>query len=345
MNQSERINSFSYIRAGACIAIIVLHVFASAVIIYGEELDILPYAISRGIANCLMWAVPCFVMTTGALLLNESKELSYKKIYGKYMVRIILAVIVFCLIFRLFDMVMNREDVSVVVVIDGFYKIYTGTSWSHMWYLYMLVGLYLLLPFYRKIAKYSDRWEIKFLLSIYFIFISLLPLTGMLELKSGFYIHVSTIYPLYLFCGYAIHKKFFEINKLTSVLLILLSTEGIFLLTIIRWKYSVEVMEQLWSYSSILVVMQAVGVFTLMVRTKGNVWKLAWKILNKIDDCSFGIYLIHMIFVRLVLRYMEYNPYEGIVPLNFILLICGILAVSYVITWVMKKVPGIRSII
>ncbi len=345
MNQPERINSFSYIRAGACIAIIVLHVFASAVIIYGEGLEILPYAISRGIANCLMWAVPCFVMTTGALLLNESKELSYKKIYGKYIVRIISAVIVFCLIFRLFDMIMNGEAVSIAVVIDGFYKIYTGTSWSHMWYLYMLIGLYLLLPFYRKVAKYSDRWELKFLLSIYLIFISLLPLTGMLELKSGFYIHVSTIYPFYLFCGYTIHKKYFELNKLTSVLLVLLSTEGIFLLTIIRWKYSIDVMEQLWSYSSILVVMQAVGIFTLMERTKGNVLKLAGKILNMIDNCSFGIYLIHMIFVRLVLRYMRYNPYEGMIPLNFILLILGVLIVSYVVTWLMKKVPGIRRLL
>lgn len=345
MNQSEKINSFSYLRAGACIAIIILHVFASAVIIYGEELEILPYAVSRGIANCLMCAVPCFVMVTGALLLNESKELSYKKIYGKYMVKIIAALVVFCLIFRMFDMVMNRESVSIAVVIDGLYKIYTGTSWSHMWYLYMLAGLYLLLPFYRKVAKYSDRREIKYLLSIYLIFISLLPMTGMLEIKSGFYIHVSTIYPFYLFCGYAIHKKYFELNKLTSALLVLFSTEGIFLMTVIRWKYSIDVMEQLWGYSSILVVLQAVGIFSLAERIKGGGSKIAGKILSEIDHCSFGIYLIHMMFVRLVLRYMKYNPYNGSVPLNFILLILGILAVSYAVIWILKKIPGIRSLL
>ena len=338
---NNRVLSLDITRIAAVLAVVMIH--ASACFIT-ESKTAYEFAVGNIFDTISRIGVPLFIMISGALMLDEHKHSSVNLLLKKNIKNLVFLLVfwsaVYDLIYHVFLPLINHKAINLKEIMIAFTH-----GHIHMWYLYMLVGLYLLLPFYRKIAKYSDRWEIKFLLSIYFIFISLLPLTGMLELKSGFYIHVSTIYPLYLFCGYAIHKKFFEINKLTSVLLILLSTEGIFLLTIIRWKYSVEVMEQLWSYSSILVVMQAVGVFTLMVRTKGNVWKLAGKILNKIDDCSFGIYLIHMIFVRLVLRYMEYNPYEGIVPLNFILLICGILAVSYVITWVMKKVPGIRSII
>lgn len=293
----------------------------------------------------MMWAVPCFVMTTGALLLEETKEISYKKIFGKYVARILTALIVFCLIFRFFDMFMDKEPVNIEVLKNGIYEILTGTSWSHMWYLYLLIGLYFLLPFYKKIAKYSDKQELRYLLGVYMIFLSLLPLSGIWGISSGFYIHVSTIYPFYLFCGYAVHKKIIEVNKWIAGIAAVLSTIGIFLLTIVRWRYNIEEMEQLWSYSSILVILQAVGIFMSMDRIKNIGSKAGRMLLDKIDRCSFGIYLIHMIFVRAILRYAEFDPYEGNAVLNFIGLTVIIFIVSYAVTWILKKFPLFRKIL
>lgn len=345
MNRTERINSFSYIRAISCCAIIVLHVFASAAILFGENLEAIQNIASRLIVNCMMWAVPCFVMTTGALLLDVKRELTYKKLFGRYILRIAIALVVFCLIFRIFDMVMNREKAGIGILTDGIYKIFTGTSWSHMWYLYLLIGLYLLLPFYKKIVKYSEKSEIKYLLAIYLLFLSVLPLFNLWNLNCGFYIHVSTIYPFYLFCGHAIHNEIFKCKKWISWGMTVLGTGSIVILTVIRWKYDIVSLEQMWSYSSIFVVMQGVGIFSLLELMGKNEKIKTSNVLVEIDKCSFGIYLIHMIPIRLIFRYMEINPYENHVFLNFIIAIVLVFIIAFIITWILKRIPGVRNLL
>ena len=95
MNHTEKIYSFSYLRAIACIAIIILHMFASASIIYGEQIGILVNACSRSLSNVMMWAVPCFVMVSGALLLSKERKLTYRKLFRKYVLRMFLVLIIF----------------------------------------------------------------------------------------------------------------------------------------------------------------------------------------------------------------------------------------------------------
>ena len=65
-----------------------------------------------------------------------------------------------------------------------------------------------------------------------------------------------------------------------------------------------------------------------------------------LDGCSFGIYLIHMIFVRLVLRYLRINPFRSSVAfLVFSGLVIANLLLSWGITWLLKKIPGVRKIL
>ena len=68
-----------------------------------------------------------------------------------------------------------------------------------------------------------------------------------------------------------------------------------------------------------------------------------WKCINFIDQCSFGIYILHMILVRLVLRYWGFNLYEGNIVLNFGGLIIGTLCVTLIVTAVLRKIPGMKK--
>lgn len=234
-------------------------------------------------------------------------------------------------------------------------------SWGHLWYLYLLVGLYLLLPFYKKIAAHSTKRELLYLIIVYAVFLSLLPMLDMLEawgIECGFYICVSLIYPLYLFCGHMLHEKKLPIGKGTAWGMVLISTGLIVLLTKVRWDTGFEAMDQMWGYSSILVIVQTIGVFAVMETSESSTMtqaggsgesagKLARlnRIVTKLDECSFGVYLIHMIFVRLVLRYGQFNPYEkGGIPI-FAALIIGIFFGSYAITWALRKFPGVKKVL
>ena len=62
-------------------------------------------------------------------------------------------------------------------------------------------------------------------------------------------------------------------------------------------------------------------------------------------SCTFGIYLIHMVFIRIVFRYMRIDPYQGIAAIDLILIVAGILVISFVITWILKKIPGVRWVL
>ena len=336
-----REDGFSYLRAIACIAIIVLHTVFSSSLLYQDSLTTVERVVSDAVANCMMWAVPCFVMVTGALLLNPAKELRYQKLFGKYVLRIAVLLVVFCMVFRVFDIFMDHEPLTAGAFLQGFYELFTGTSWSHLWYLYLLIGLYLLMPFYRMVAKHSREADLRYLLIVYVIFLSLLPLLEQ-WVDCGFYIHVSTIYPFYLFCGYWIHKRNPQMHTGIAWLLLLLSTALLVVLTAVRLQTGIAQLEALWGYSSILVIAQSAGFFALVTRCKGR--GIVRRILLQIDRCSLGIYLIHMIFVRLFLRYWGFNPYEGGV-LAFVLLIVVIFAISFGITWLLKWIPGVRRIL
>ncbi len=91
------------------------------------------------------WAVPVFFMITGALLLSPNKPISYKSCITKYCKRILLAIAIFGIpmaaLILIFDGVRGLP-----LVIGSIAAIFTGKSFAHLWYLYALVGIYLLLP-------------------------------------------------------------------------------------------------------------------------------------------------------------------------------------------------------
>ena len=342
----KRTNYYSYLRAIACMAIVLLHTADASVMLYGDAISNVQKTVSMGMVYCMMWAVPVFVMVTGALLLKPEKEISYKKLYGKYILRIVLALAVFGLVFRCFDILMNGETWSVTGVLQGLWNVMIGKSWAHLWYLYLLIGIYLLLPFYRKIAANSSTKEIWYLLGIYALFISILPLTGMVNVDLAFYIHTSTIYPFYLFLGWAISSGKLNISKLGGAILFVVGT--LLLITVVRYRYmnGVEELAKLLNYSSVFVILQCMGLFAMMKRDQnsGNTVAFGEKILLSIDKCSFGIYLIHMIFLRLVLRYWEVNPY-AFGPWMILLISVGIFIVSWIAVRIVRCIPICNTII
>ena len=327
-------------------AIVLLHTADASVMMYGESISNSEKTISMGMVYCMMWAVPCFVMVTGALLLNPEKEIPYKKLYGKYILRIVLALATFGMIFRCFDIFMNHETWSAANVLQGLWNVMIGKSWAHLWYLYLLIGIYLLLPFYRKIAANSSMKEIWYLLGIYALFLSILPLTGMVDVDLAFYIHTSTIYPFYLFLGWAISNGKLSISKLGGAILFLVGT--LLLITVVRYRYmnGVEELAKLLNYSSVFVILQCMGLFALLKESEESEDKvsLGEQILLGIDRCSFGIYLIHMIFIRLILRYWELDPFASGTWM-IVLLSVGIFAVSWITVKVLKFIPACSRIL
>ena len=156
-------------------AIVLMHTLNISEILYRDEISKAQQRAALTGVYCLMWAVPVFIMVTGALLLDPKKEITVSKIFSKYILRVLLALVFAVLVFALFDACMNGDGIGFETFTSAFVKLIEGKSWSHLWYLYLLMGLYLLLPAYRAVAAHVSDKEYRYLLIVLAVFLLLLP--------------------------------------------------------------------------------------------------------------------------------------------------------------------------
>lgn len=330
-------------RIFACFFIVLLHTVNVAEILHCDTLLPNEEMISMAAVYCLMWAVPVFVMVSGALLLDTKKEISIKRLYGRYVFRVVCALIVFGILFRFFDMFMNQEEFSAVIIRDAFQKIISGTSWAHLWYLYVLIGLYLLLPAYRAIAAYCDSKNGKYLLCVFFVFLSIVPAVEAAGVRVEFHLQITAVYSLYFIAGYMINSSMIKVGKQTAILFLIAGTAGTIGLCLGRYRGNLDWLDGiLGSYSSPFVVLQSIGFFALLADAFNG--KKASRIVDAVDQQTFGIYLIHMVFLRLFLRYMGWNPYRWGAA-AFIGFAAGVFLLSFVIVFALRCIPGVKRVL
>lgn len=77
------------LRVYACIAVIVYHVFSNIIGFFNEALTESEYFLCAVLVNIWLWHVPTFVMISGVIFLNKTKEVTIKQLLRKYVLRII----------------------------------------------------------------------------------------------------------------------------------------------------------------------------------------------------------------------------------------------------------------
>lgn len=325
------------LRAIACLAIVFLHTF------YGAAAGATAGAcvVDMLVRNLMLWAVPSFVMITGTLLLDPAREVSYRKLFRKYIPRVGIALFAFAVLFEICDDLADGTF-SVLSLFSGLQKACTGGSWSHMWYLYLVLALYLLMPFYRKISADLSRSDAWYLLGVLSLFLCILPFAEIFAGDIAFYICVYTVYPLYLFLGFSLAKGFLQLPRFVWALLIAVGTLGVFVCTILEEDYGISTG---LSYDSPFVLMQSAGIFALCCGEKGHEPNWLAAIFHHIGACSFGVYLLHMLLLKTVLVYLHWNPYEHGGFFMVLLLTIGIFLVTCGVVFLLKKIPGVRRIL
>ncbi len=332
------------LRILGCLAIVVLHSVHSARILFQESAGPRQLLISGMVASEQMWAVPVFLMVSGALLLDPRRELTIRKT-GRYIRRMLVALLVCSLGFRIFDVMMNGEPRTLGSFGKALQEFIGAGGWSPLWYLYLMIGLYLMLPFYHKVCTHCSERELQFLLWVLFLFCSLVPLLKAGGVSIGFYIPSSMIYPWYLFMGHYLRMYPKKGHRTAGVLFLVLSS---LLLAVLSAGQSMGIfnevqtamVQQLTGYASVLVMLQASGIFMLALSVTDD---SLGRRLRTVDACTFGIYLIHMIFIRLVLRYMGWNPYLQPVPFfSFTGFILGVFLLSLLLVQLLRRLPGFR---
>ncbi|MGL4908228.1 MAG: acyltransferase [Bacteroidales bacterium] len=318
--------------------------------------------------------VPLFVMITGLLLLPV--KLSIGTFYKKRLLRILVPFLIWSVLYNLFPWITGLlglpssvisnifayaspeasqsifDAVKNIALIPFNFNVYTVP----MWYIYMLIGLYLYMPFF-------SAWVEKSNLQQKSIFLGIWTLTLFLPYAYNFFSHelfglsawntFGTFYYFagfngYLLLGYYLTKgvKEWSLGKTLAISLPLL-TIG-YIATYIGFKYMTanpdsteEQIELFFTYCSPNVVAMAVAVF-LMVRKIKISSTFVVQTFAHITKCGFGIYLVHYFFVGL-----GYNIAEILsIPISIKIPITALIA--FALSWVFvgiiyKAIPKVAK--
>jgi len=291
------------------------------------------------------FGVPVFVMISGMFLLNPNKDVSLRDIYRKYIFRIVKSFVFWSLLYALYTNVNNYDsfnsDIFVKNFISGHY---------HLWYLYMIVGLYAITPILRKIA--ADKEVSRYFLLLSLIFVFILPMiiksfnVEFLEMIiKKFDFHIVLGYASYYLGGY--YLRVYNIKKGNRKVIYILGILGAISTVVLTAMASLKTGKTegaFYSYFSPNVMLVSISVFIFF---KYEISKIKFSrksiaAIETLSNCSFGIYLIHdffnMFFSCMVIDTMNYNPLLSVLATT-LLVYCASLLVSYI----MAKVPFLKN--
>jgi len=336
MDLENRLDWADNLRALAIILVILIHVTAPIIYKYGA----IPESVwwIGNMANSISrFSVPIFLMLTGSFLLNRDYDLNYY-IYKRFS-KVILPFIFWSLIYicyNLFVELYKGANFSSTDIIDYLLIKFKTRASFHLWYIYVLVGIYLIIPVIRKWIKLSTDKEIVFYLVIW-VLIIICDLPFLDKSLPKFDLRYFSGYLGYVILGYFLSHRLKHQKKRIPLFLIIFGIIFTALGTYLLSKYNKIFSPDLYDYLSINVVITSIGVFMFF---KNNTYNnlLLKRVLRVISKYSYGIYLIHVIVLGF-LSFLNINwnfitPYIGI-PLTTIL--C--LVLSILVIMVINKIP------
>ena len=89
------------------------------------------------------WCVPVFVMLSGMFLLDPKKSLSYRSLFFRQILRIVVALVVWSVVYGLFALFLNGTPLTLSALMQILRELVWGKLHYHLWFLPMIVGLYL----------------------------------------------------------------------------------------------------------------------------------------------------------------------------------------------------------
>lgn len=318
--------------------------------------------------------VPLFVMITGALLLPVRGDTS--TFYKKRIPRVFYPFLIWSVLYNLFPWITGLLGLNPQIILDFFpyageevmqqsfsvsleYILMIPFNFSilavHMWYIYLLIGLYLYLPVFSAwVEKASERaklmfllaWGVTLLLPYYYQFVSNY-LWGTCSWNSFGMLYAFAGFNGYLLLGHYLKNLEWSLKK-TLAIGIPMFAAG-YAVTFLGFRhitalpeYTDEMLELFFTYCSLNVVMMTIPVFMLAKKVKVNSERMK-KALANLTVCGFGIYMIHYFFTgpSVVLMRAIDMPIGLQIPVAAILAF----AVSWGLVWLIYRAGKVAKYI
>ena len=191
------------LRVLATCAVVLMHVLTGAIDV--TDTSIVPEyrSLLLSVMDLVTWCVPIFLLISGYLFLNPERTLTYPVMIKKYCRRIALAILLFGVPYAASELVVTERTFRIMMIPEALKMTLMGHTWSHMWYLYLILFLYLITPLLKKVLRVLPVWGVVAMMAVIFLGSSVAPfLNKVLDVNSIPVLPDGGVYFLYYLCGY-----------------------------------------------------------------------------------------------------------------------------------------------
>ena len=334
----NRVEWIDLVRAIAILTVLYIHATDGIYIISSDA--ILNYTVFSRVFNFASLfigriGVPFFLMITGYLLLDRSyDDERVRKFWQKNCKGLVIVTVLWAVIYAI-----SLQVIAVKYVSVNFGE--AGTLFfSHMWYMPMIIGMYLSMPFVSEALEKFDSdtiWQatvVFSLLAFLLPFITLMfDMHGIPNVAVQYSLGFSGgVYGIYIILGYLVKKgQFKHYNSIKLGLIALIS----FMICLFFQYYAFTkgYNFQLW-YEFPFVLTGSFALFELCSRM-GKV--RAYPIVSFLAKYSFAVFLVHNLFRLPLLPIVVQLPFTE--PVKAIILWILLIIFSYVAVVIIYRIP------
>lgn len=271
-------------------------------------------------------------MISGALFLKTEKKVTIKSIYTKLIPRLAIPYFFWWVFYVVVWLVFSYFVPQLLLN-----KINHWLPPIHLWYLPMLMGIYMVLPFLKLIV--ADRKIYGYFLLLWFIFAIFQSIPALDAFYTAFRMHFVIGYVGYYLLGYYVST--IELNRNKRLLIYFIGLFAAIANVVQNMAVNFwNLLENPIIDSYPLLILLAVAIF---VWFKYRDWTRFSVLFSKVSPCLFGVYLIHSLWVSLFTKEPFYSMLHPII--NIPLYVLTIFLLSYGCTFIIRKIPVLRKVV
>jgi surface polysaccharide O-acyltransferase-like enzyme len=322
------------LRVFATIFVVFIHTAGGALIKFGK-IPMETWWTANLINGFSRFTVPVFVMISGALLLGREIELT--SFLQKRFLRVWAPFTIWVVIYVAYHNIFEKNPIPFSRAILEYFTGGNG-QYGHLWFVYMILGLYLFTPIINYFVLKASEAEIIYLLIMCFLSTTIFQI-----FKVFFKINMSLdignfgSYLGYFVAGFYLKNKSFNFNKYWF--LVAFSAAYAFTLFGTYWLSSQngKYIRHFYDYFSPNTVVMTFAIFMFFKDVLNR--DFAPKAMAILDKSSFGIYLCHLLIINILSRKYQINwawhpPIIGILVQTSLCLI-----ISFTIVFAISKLP------
>ena len=326
------------LRVLATCAVVLMHVLTGATDV--TDASIVPEyrSLLLSVMDLVTWCVPIFLLISGYLFLNPERTLTYPVMIKKYCRRIALAILLFGVPYAASELVVAERTFRIRMIPEALKMTLTGHTWSHMWYLYLILFLYLITPLLKKVLRVLPVWGAAAVMAVIFLGSSVAPfLNKVLDVNSIPVLPDGGVYFLYYLCGYLFAVREVCVDKAESsgtsgkgmeagldtepgrgnrIGNVWLMAAAVLMRGMILSRTLAGFSIQM-AYNYPFTVLLAVLLFAAgwngrrdgaasTAREKDRTHRIPWQ---EAGALSFAVYLVHPVYVNLLYKFVKITPF------------------------------------